>query len=124
MAGMVDPDHENNWYFRSLPKYNGFFPLSVFFHTGKTHNTERKITLLRHEIDWRDHQVPMVINQRKYRPLGGIPKHTELFRVLTTEVKLLAFCGQGAGDGKYPTLHRPVQHMEELYLQNANSVSF
>lgn len=89
---------KNEWYFRSLPKYNGFSAPSVFFHTVKMHNTQRKITLLRDEIDCRDHQVPMVINQRKHRPLGGIWKDTELFLVVISGVGMLAFCGQGAGE--------------------------
>lgn len=62
---------KNERHFTNLPKHNGFLAPSVFSRTVKTHNTERKITLLRDEIDCRDHQVPMVISQRKYCPPGA-----------------------------------------------------
>lgn len=70
---------KNEWYLTSLPKYNGFFPSPVYSSIQWKCITHRgKITLLWDEIDCRDHQVPVVINQRKCRPLGGIPRGNQV----------------------------------------------
>lgn len=80
-AVMVGPKHENEWHFTNLPKHNAFFSPSVFSCTVKMHKTGRKITLLGDEIDRKDHQVPMVISQRKDCPLGLL-RTTEVFLVI------------------------------------------
>ena len=69
--------------------------------------------------------MPKVINERKYQPSRGYSNSTEFFlAAIITGVGLLAFCGQTAGGSKHLAIHRTVQHMEELHLQNANNASF